>query len=164
MVRRLRTAIEKSKTRARCLGSGAMSEVERVGIVGGGFMGSGIAESVARAGIAVHVYEPEAAPLERSRERIAASVERAVSGGKLDAGDGEALRGRITWTTDLADVADADVVIEAVVEDLAVKRSVFERLDATVKPGAMLASNTSSIPIADLAAATQRPEDVLGLH
>jgi 3-hydroxybutyryl-CoA dehydrogenase len=141
-----------------------MSDVERVGIVGGGFMGSGIAESVARAGIAVHVYEPESAPLERSRERIAASVERAVSGGKLEAGEGEALRRRIAWTSDIADLADADVVIEAVVEDLAVKRGVFEQLDATVKAGALLASNTSSIPIADLAAATRRPEQVLGLH
>jgi 3-hydroxybutyryl-CoA dehydrogenase len=141
-----------------------MSEVEQVGIVGGGFMGSGIAESVARAGIAVHVYEPRDAPLERSRERIAASVDRAVSGGKLEAGDAEALKGRVTWTTDIGRLTQADVVVEAVVEDLAVKRAVFEQLDATVKPGALLTSNTSSIPIADLAAATERPESVLGLH
>jgi 3-hydroxybutyryl-CoA dehydrogenase len=141
-----------------------MSEVRQVGIVGGGFMGSGIAESVARAGVAVHVYEPDAAPLERSRERIGASVARAVAGGKQPEADAEALQGRVTWTRDLADLAGADLVIEAVVEDLAVKRDVFARLDATVKPEALLTSNTSSIPIADLAAATARPAQVLGLH
>jgi 3-hydroxybutyryl-CoA dehydrogenase len=141
-----------------------MSEVQLVGIVGGGFMGSGIAESVARAGIAVHVYEPQDAPLQRSRERIAASVDKAVSGGKLEAGDAEALKGRVTWTSDIGDLAQADVVVEAVVENLAVKRAVFQQLDATVKPGALLTSNTSSIPIAELAAATERPESVLGLH
>ena len=141
-----------------------MPEVRQVGIVGGGFMGSGIAESVARAGIRVRVYEPDTAPLQRSRERISASVDRAVSGGKLEAPDGEALKGRIAWTSDLADLAEADLVIEAVVEDLGVKRKVFEQLDATVKPGALLASNTSSIPIAELAASTGRPEQVLGLH
>jgi 3-hydroxybutyryl-CoA dehydrogenase len=141
-----------------------MPEVRQVGIVGGGFMGSGIAESVARAGIRVRVYEPDTAPLQRSRERISASVDRAVSGSKLEAPDGEALKGRIAWTSDLADLAEADLVIEAVVEDLGVKRKVFEQLDATVKPGALLASNTSSIPIAELAASTGRPEQVLGLH
>jgi len=112
----------------------------------------------------VRVYEPDTAPLQRSRERISASVDRAVSGGKLEAPDGEALKGRIAWTSDLADLAEADLVIEAVVEDLGVKRKVFEQLDATVKPGALLASNTSSIPIAELAASTGRPEQVLGLH
>jgi 3-hydroxybutyryl-CoA dehydrogenase len=141
-----------------------MSEVRQVGIVGGGFMGSGIAESVARAGIAVTVHEPEEAPLERSRERIAASVERAVAGGKLEPGDADALRGRVSWTRDVGDLAHADLVIEAVVEDLAVKREVFGRLDELVQPGALLASNTSSIPIAELAAATGRPGQVLGLH
>jgi 3-hydroxybutyryl-CoA dehydrogenase len=141
-----------------------MSEVRQVGIVGGGFMGSGIAESVARAGVTVHVYEPQEAPLERSRERITASVAKAVSGGKLSEPDGEALQGRIAWTSDLRDLADADLVVEAVVEDPKVKHAVFEQLDATVKPGALLTSNTSSIPIAELAAATTRPEQVLGLH
>ena len=141
-----------------------MSEVRQVGIVGGGFMGSGIAESVARAGIAVAVYEPDEAPLERSRERISTSVDRAVSGGKLEAGDAEALKARVTWTRDLEELAGADVVIEAVVEDLAVKRGVFERLDAVLGPDALLTSNTSSIPIAELAASTGRPQQVLGIH
>jgi 3-hydroxybutyryl-CoA dehydrogenase len=141
-----------------------MPEIRAVGIVGGGFMGSGIAESVARAGVAVHVYEPQDAPLQRSRERIATSVDRAVAGGKLDAGDADALQGRIAWTSDLGDLAGADIVIEAVVEDLAVKTKVFGELDALLGPEALLASNTSSIPIAQLAAATGRPEQVLGLH
>jgi 3-hydroxybutyryl-CoA dehydrogenase len=141
-----------------------MAEVRHVGIVGGGFMGSGIAESVARAGVAVHVYEPQDAPLERSSERITASVAKAVSGGKLDESDGEALKGRIAWTSELGDLADADLVVEAVVEDPTVKRAVFEQLDEVVKPDALLTSNTSSIPIAELAAATKRPEQVLGLH
>jgi 3-hydroxybutyryl-CoA dehydrogenase len=141
-----------------------MAGVREVGIVGGGFMGSGIAESVARAGIPVHVYEPEAAPLQRSRERIVASVDRAVRGGKLAADDAAQLQERITWTSDLDVLAGADLAIEAVVEDEGVKAKVFRDLDALLPPEAILASNTSSIPIAQLAAVTERPGKVLGLH
>jgi 3-hydroxybutyryl-CoA dehydrogenase len=136
----------------------------QVGVVGAGFMGSGIAESTARAGIGVVVYEPERAPLERSRERIEASLARAVAGGKLDDGAAEALRGRITWTTELDALDGSDLVVEAIVEDARIKGEVFRTLDARLPDDALLASNTSSIPIAQLASWTERRERVLGLH
>ncbi len=138
--------------------------VSAVGIAGAGFMGSGIAEAVARAGARVTVYEPEQQPLARSRERVDQSVARAVRAGKLAPQEGVRLVERIVWTTDLADLGDADVVIEAIVEDLAAKRELFARIDAAAPGARILASNTSSIPIASLAAATARPERVCGLH
>jgi 3-hydroxybutyryl-CoA dehydrogenase len=141
-----------------------MSAIERLGVVGAGFMGSGIAESAARAGIAVSVFEPQEAPLELSRTRIAESVARAVRGGKLDDADAGALQERISFSTDLAAIVDCEIVIEAIVEDEAAKVETFARLDEVMPPDAVLASNTSSIPIAGLAAATSRPGQVLGLH
>jgi 3-hydroxybutyryl-CoA dehydrogenase len=138
--------------------------ISQLGVVGAGFMGSGIAESAARAGLRVLVHEPEEAPLEHSRSQIASSVERAVSRGKLDTEQAKALIERITYSTDLASLAGSDLVIEAVVEDEAVKSRVFRALDEIMPAEAILASNTSSIPIAGLAAATRRPDRVLGLH
>jgi len=127
-------------------------------------MGSGIAESAARAGLRVRVFEPAAGPLEQSRTRIAQSVGRAVRGGKMDAERAGELLARISWSSDLDSLATADVVIEAIVEDLGVKQDVFSRVDAVAAGAQVLASNTSSIPIAALAAATERPERVCGLH
>ncbi len=141
-----------------------MTSIETVGVVGAGFMGSGIAESAARAGLAVHVYEPGTAALERSRGRIEQSVARAISGGKLSEQEGTALIERVAWTEDLAALSPAQVVVEAIVEDPAVKAEVFARMDATLPDALILASNTSSIPIAQLAAATAHPERVVGLH
>jgi 3-hydroxybutyryl-CoA dehydrogenase len=138
--------------------------VQRVGVVGAGFMGSGIAESTARAGLEVVLYEPDAAPLERSRERIEASIEKAVARGKLTSEDADALLGRLTWTTDLGDLAGSDLVVEAIVEDPQVKGEMFRRLDDLLPADALLASNTSSIPIAQLASWTRHPERVVGLH
>jgi 3-hydroxybutyryl-CoA dehydrogenase len=138
--------------------------ISQLGVVGAGFMGSGIAESAARAGLSVHVHEPEEAPLEHSRSQIASSVERAVSRGKVDTEQAKALIERITYSTDLESLAGSDLVIEAVVEDEAVKTRVFRALDEIMPAEAILASNTSSIPIAGLAAATRRPDRVLGLH
>ncbi len=138
--------------------------VDTVGVVGAGFMGSGIAESTARAGSRVILFEPEEARLDGSRERIAASIAKAVKGGKLDEDGGKAMLERITWTTDFGALAAADLAIEAVVEDEAVKAEIFGRLDRTLPPESLLASNTSSIPIAQLAAATGRADRVLGLH
>lgn len=139
-------------------------EVETVGVVGAGLMGSGIAESVARAGLTAMVYEPDRQPLERSREAIGNSVERAVGRGKLDSDKASALLGRIRWTTDLGALAEADAVIEAIVEEEDAKRRLFAQLDEIVADHTILASNTSSIPIAGLAAATGRADRVLGLH
>jgi 3-hydroxybutyryl-CoA dehydrogenase len=136
----------------------------RVGVVGAGFMGSGIAESTARAGVTVVLYEPEEQPLERSRERIDTSLERAVEGGKLSGAEAAALHDRITWSTDLQALDASDLVIEAIVEDPKIKGKVFRELDARLPADALLVSNTSSIPIAQLASWTQHPERVLGLH
>jgi 3-hydroxybutyryl-CoA dehydrogenase len=138
--------------------------IDRLAVVGAGFMGSGIAESAAAAGVDVTVYEPEQAPLERSRGRLAESVERAVGRGKLSREDADALQGRIAYTTSLDDLDGVDAVVEAVFEDPRVKGQIFQDLDARLPEARFLASNTSSIPIAELAAWTKRPERVVGLH
>ena len=140
-----------------------MTAIARAGIVGAGFMGSGIAESAARAGVDVTVHEPEQEPLDRSRARIEQSVARAVKGGKLTDNDAAQLIDRIVWTTSFDDLGGCDLVVEAVTEDARVKGQVFQRLDALL-PDALLASNTSSIPIAQLASWTREPGRVLGLH
>jgi 3-hydroxybutyryl-CoA dehydrogenase len=140
------------------------AEIAQLGVVGAGFMGSGIAESAARAGVAVTLYEPDAGPLERSRERIEVSLTRVVERGRLSQDDADALVKRIEWSTDLEALGGSDLVIEAIVEDQEIKARTFKALDAVLAPEAILASNTSSIPIAGLAAATGRPDRVLGLH
>jgi 3-hydroxybutyryl-CoA dehydrogenase len=142
----------------------AAGSVSRVGVVGAGFMGSGIAESAAAAGIDVTIFVPEAAPLKRSRERLAVSVERAVSRGKLTAAEAEAVTGRVAYTREFDDLDGVDAVLEAVTEDPRVKGRLFQRLDEALPEARFLASNTSSIPIAELAAWTRRPERVIGLH
>jgi len=136
----------------------------RVGIVGGGLMGSGIAETVARAGHDVALYEPIAEARAGAQQRITASSERALAAGKLDAVAHQALLARIRYVDELEDLGDRELVIEAVVEDLAVKLDVFRRLDRHAPADALLASNTSSIPIAALASVVRAPERVLGLH
>ena len=140
------------------------SPVRTVGIVGAGFMGSGIAESVARAGVDVILFEPDAAVLERSRVRVRASVDRGVSAGKLTAEAGDALTAAVRWVDDPAQLATAQLVIEAVYEDPEVKGPIFQMLDELLPVSAIIASNTSSIPIAQLASWTRRPERVVGLH
>jgi 3-hydroxybutyryl-CoA dehydrogenase len=142
----------------------AAENVARVGVVGAGFMGSGIAESAASAGIDVTVFEPETAPLKRSRQRLATSVDRAVSRGKLTAEEAEALTARIAYTSEFDDLAGVDAVLEAVTEDPRVKGKLFQRLDEALPEARFLASNTSSIPIAEIGSWTQRPERVIGLH
>lgn len=139
--------------------------IERVGVVGAGQMGSGIAEVAAKAGANVVVYEPSDALINAGRGRITASLERAKAKGKLAADDFEIAMGRLSFTTDLADLADRQLVIEAIIEDEAVKAKVFAQLDEVVTdPDAVLASNTSSIPIMKIAGATKNPSRVLGLH
>ena len=135
-----------------------------VGVAGAGFMGSGIAQAVSAAGRQVVLYEPTQPPLERSRAALRESLERSVARGKVEEAQAAATLERIDYTTDLDDLAGAGVLIEAVVEDRAVKRELFSRLDAAAPDAAFLASNTSSIPIGELAAATTRPQRVLGLH
>jgi 3-hydroxybutyryl-CoA dehydrogenase len=139
-------------------------DVQRVGVVGAGFMGSGIAESAARTGCAVTLVDAEPAALGRSRRRIEESVDRAVQGGKLAATEVDTLLERIEHTTDIAAVAGSDLVVEAVFEDPAVKGPVFRYLDELLPEDRVLASNTSSIPIAQLGSWTDHPGRVLGLH
>lgn len=142
-----------------------MAGIERIGIVGCGLMGSGIAEVCARAGRDVIVVETSRAAADAGHRRITGSLDRATAAGKLSADDRDAALARIATTTDLDLMADRDLVVEAVAEDEAAKVEVFARLDATVRrEDAILASNTSSIPVIRLAAATARPEHVVGLH
>jgi 3-hydroxybutyryl-CoA dehydrogenase len=140
--------------------------VERVGVVGGGIMGSGIAEVCARAGLAVTLVEANTPAAKRAEDRIAQSLERAVARGKLESGDAEEALSRLTYTDDLGALADRELVLEAVVEDKAAKLAVFASLDdSVVSNDAIFASNTSSIPIVELATARDaRAGHVLGLH
>jgi 3-hydroxybutyryl-CoA dehydrogenase len=133
-------------------------------VIGGGFMGSGIAESAAAVGIDVIVYEPAPEPLEASRQRFAASLGKLQSRGKLSPEDAQAMTDRVTYTNDMDDLAHVDGAVEAVIEKVAVKTAVFEQLDAKLPRAAFLATNTSSIAVAEIAAATARPERVVGLH
>ena len=139
-------------------------DVRTVGVIGCGLMGSGIAEVVARAGQNAVVLETSDELAQRGRQRIEASTLRAVERGRLDAEERVAVLGRISLTTDVQDLADVDLVIEAATEDHDTKVGMFRRLDEVTKPEVILASNTSSIPIADLGAATSRPDKVLGMH
>jgi 3-hydroxybutyryl-CoA dehydrogenase len=139
-------------------------DVRTVGVVGCGLMGSGIAEVAARAGQDVVVLETSEELLQRGRGRIESSTGKAVEHGRLTADDRDAVLGRIRGTTEVEDLAGADLVIEAATEDHATKVGMFRRLDEVIKPEVILASNTSSIPIADLGAATSRPDKVLGMH
>jgi 3-hydroxybutyryl-CoA dehydrogenase len=139
-------------------------DVRTVGIIGCGLMGSGIAETVARAGQTVVFLEASEELVERGRNRIETSTLRAVERGRLETAERDTLLGRISGTTDVHELADVDLVIEAATEDHDTKVGMFRRLDEVTKPDVILASNTSSIPIADLGAATSRPDKVLGMH
>lgn len=139
-------------------------DVRTVAVIGCGIMGSGIVEVCARAGLEVTYVEATDDLVARGRERIERSVGRAVERGKLPAEDGRAALGRIRGTTAFADVAAADLVIEAVVENPEAKKDVFRTLDGLVRDEVVIASNTSSIPIVELARATGRPDRVLGMH
>ena len=141
------------------------STIERIGVVGAGLMGSGIAEVCARAGLDVMVREVDAEACERGRARIVGSLDRGVRSGKLAEADRDAAIARLAFTTDFAELADRQLVVEAVIEDEALKTEVFRALDRHVAdPQAILASNTSSIPIMKLGIATERPEQVIGIH
>ncbi len=142
-----------------------MSDIERVGVVGGGLMGSGIAEVCARAALDVVVAEVDPAAAEAAQARVTRSLDRGVSSGKLSDEDRGAAVERIRFTTDVGELADRQLVIEAVVEDEDAKVDVFRAIDGVVTDAkAILASNTSSIPIMKLGIATSRPEQVIGIH
>lgn len=135
-----------------------------VAVIGAGLMGSGIAQVAAQAGWDVVLRDVTDAALTRARAAIETSYGRFVEKGRLAAQDAEAALGRLTTTTDLAAASEADIVVEAVFESLEVKAEVFGELDRLCRDGAVLASNTSAIPITKIAATTQRPESVVGTH
>jgi 3-hydroxybutyryl-CoA dehydrogenase len=139
-------------------------EIRSVGVVGGGQMGNGIAHVAAAAGCRVILADVEERFLEKARAKIAANLEREVAKGKRTAARKQEALDRISTTTDLSKLAAADIVIEAIVESEAAKRDLFVKLDGICPPNAILASNTSSISITRLAAATRRPDRFIGMH
>lgn len=141
-----------------------MAEIKRVGVLGCGLMGSGIAQVAAAAGYETLVREVSDELCQRGIGGIGKQLGKAVEKGKLAAEDRDAIVGRLKGTTSLEDLKDCDIIIEAVVEDLAVKNEMWQTLDAVCGPETIFASNTSSLTIADMAAATKRPERMVGLH
>jgi 3-hydroxybutyryl-CoA dehydrogenase len=139
-------------------------EVRTVGVVGCGLMGSGIVEVAARAGQDVVYLESSDELVDAGRARIEASTQRAVERQKLADDERQAILARVSGTTDVGALSDADLVIEAATEHAETKRDIFRRLDEVTRPDVVLASNTSSIPIVELGAVTKRPDRVLGLH
>ena len=138
--------------------------IQRVGVAGCGLMGSGIAEVAAKAGFDVVVSEVDEGALEAGKNRIFKSMGRAVEKEKLSAEARDEAWGRLSFTTSLADMADRDLVVEAIVEDLSIKSELMRALDQLTGPEAIFASNTSSLTITEIAAATSRPDRVVGLH
>jgi 3-hydroxybutyryl-CoA dehydrogenase len=143
----------------------ATNVIERVGVVGCGLMGSGIAEVCARAGLDVMVREVNADAAEAGRARLVKSLDRGLSAGKLTEDERDAAVSKLAFTTDLEDLADRQLVVEAVLEQEAMKVDIFQELDRVLDdPDAILASNTSSIPIMKLGTVTNRPNQVIGIH
>jgi 3-hydroxybutyryl-CoA dehydrogenase len=138
--------------------------LERLGVLGAGTMGAGIVQVAAEAGVAVRVHDPVPGAVDRARERISGFLARKVEKGQLAAQDREAAIACIQPVLTIQDVADADLVVEAIPEDLELKREAFALLDAAAEAATILASNTSSLSIARIAGATQRPQRVLGMH
>jgi len=142
----------------------ALREISKVGVIGTGTMASGIVEVFAKSGFDVTYVARSEEKVAKVRATLEKSLDRAVSKGKLSEQDHDAVLARISGTTAHADLADVDIVVEAIVEDLATKRELFVSLDGICKDGAILATTTSSLSIAGLASATKRPADVIGMH
>jgi 3-hydroxybutyryl-CoA dehydrogenase len=138
--------------------------VELVGVVGGGTMGAGIAEVCAKAGSDVIVLETNEKFADAARERVSTSIGKGVARGKITQEEADAAIARVRVTTEIADLADRDLVIEAAPEVESIKTEIFAKLDAVVKPSGILATNTSSLPVIKMAQATGRPGQVVGVH
>jgi len=141
-----------------------MSEITTVGVLGCGLMGSGIAQTAAAAGFPTVVREVSDELLAKGKASITGSLNRLVEKGKLDAPSRDATLGRLRFTTKVADLAEADIVMEAVTEDLELKNALWKELDGRCRPSTIFASNTSSLTIAAMAAATKRPDKFVGMH
>jgi 3-hydroxybutyryl-CoA dehydrogenase len=138
--------------------------MKRIVVIGAGTMGNGIAHTAAASGFEVTLVDVEQAFVDRGMSTIAANLQRGVDKAKMSQDEKEAILGRIRPTTDIEAVREADLVIEAIIENLAAKVQLFERLDKLTAPECILASNTSSISITRIAASTKRPEKVIGMH
>ncbi|OWY62273.1 3-hydroxybutyryl-CoA dehydrogenase, partial [cyanobacterium TDX16] len=138
--------------------------IESVGIIGSGIMGAGIAEVAAKAGHTVVLRSRKQESADAMVAKLEKSLAKQVEKGRLEEGERDAVLGRVTATDDLAGLKDSDLVIESVVEDLAVKKGLFAELDGIVKDGAILATNTSTLSVVDLAVQTERPDRVCGVH
>ena len=139
-------------------------EIKKVGVLGAGLMGHGIAQVAAQAGYGVVLREVDQAKLDKGLGKIEKQLARAVEKGKAEQADADAIRGRIQGTTSYADLADCDLVIEAITEDLGLKLEMWKEVDGIVKEGALFATNTSSLSVIDQAASTSRADKFLGLH
>lgn len=144
--------------------SAATLDIGTIGIVGSGIMGSGLVEVAAKAGYQVIARSRSASGAQGILDGLTKSLAKQVDRGKLEADERDAVLARVSVTDDLTRLADCDLVIESVVEDLAVKQELFAELDRVVKPGAILATNTSTLPVVEIAMATQRPDLVCGIH
>lgn len=141
-----------------------LEPINKVGVVGGGTMGSGIAEVCARAGMDTLIVEVDDAAIDSARNKIKSSMNKAVAREKLPAATRDLALDSLTYSTDMGDLADRDLVIEAIIESLEEKLSVFRAMDKVLGPNAILASNTSSIPIITLGSITSRSDMVIGMH
>jgi 3-hydroxybutyryl-CoA dehydrogenase len=141
-----------------------MGDMPQIVVIGAGTMGNGIAHTAAASGFPTTLIDVEQPVLDRAMSTISANLQRGVDKGKMTADEKQAVLGRIVATHDMKRVAEADLVVEAIIENLAAKTALFEKLDRTTKPECILSSNTSSISITKIAAATKRPEKVIGMH
>jgi 3-hydroxybutyryl-CoA dehydrogenase len=139
-------------------------DVRKVGVVGLGTMGAGIAQVCVQAGLETVGREVSEELCARARERIGYYLARGVARGRLTAEERDAALERLTTTTEPADLAGCDLVVEAIVEDLEAKRDLFRTLEEVVEPGAVLATNTSALPVTEIARSTERPQRVVGMH
>jgi len=140
------------------------STIERVAVIGSGTMGRQISLQIARHGLPVALFDTDPRQLERAHEAQQEFVAEWVAGGQLPASERDAVLGRVRATSALADLAECDLVIESVVEDLAVKKDLFDELDRVCGPNAILATNTSTLPVVEMAMETSRPDKVVGVH
>ena len=138
--------------------------IETISVIGTGAMGSGIIEVAAKAGVAVVAYDINPTAIEAGKARVEGSLDKAVARGKLDESARDRAATQVTWTTDLADMHGCQLAVEAAPEILELKLDVFKQLDEILPHGAIMATNTSSIPIIDIAMGTKRPEQVCGMH